>query len=162
MTLVNNLRQKLAESEPSAQRHDLQVADAESGSAVTLAIVQRDAMSCLALELCVRRAAPADQDIRQWAQRIAARVTSLLEPLQVLEIDSPRHQALLRSAAPAEHQESVTYFEVILDGTTSAVVRRYQATSLQANAGAAPRRTQVPFALTHEGLLKLVGDLLGV
>ena len=47
-----------------------------------------------------------------------------------------------------------TYFEVMLDGTTSAVVRRFQAT--------APRRTRVTFALTHEGLLKLVNDLLGV
>jgi hypothetical protein len=157
MTLVKNLRQKLAESEASSQRHDLQVADADSGSAVTIAIVQRDAMSCLAHELCVRRPAPAGMDMRQWAERITARVTSLLQPLQVLEIDTQRHQALLRTA-PAQHQDNLTYFEVILEGTTSAAVRRYQVAGPQADA--APRRAQVAFALTHEALLKLVDDLL--
>lgn len=152
MTLVNNLRQKLAEAEPREGRHDFQVVDAESGSAVSIAIEKRDAMSCLAQEITVRRAAPANQDMGQWAAAIAARVTSLLQPLQVLEIDTQRQQALLRSTPPAPNQENPCYYEVLLDGATTATLRRFQAT--------AARRTQAAFALTHEGLVKLVGDLL--
>jgi hypothetical protein len=160
MNLVKNLRQKLADTEPTSERHDLQVTDAGSGSAVTIATLQSDAMSCLALELSVRRPAPPGVDMRQWAERIAERVTSLLEPLKVLEVDTQRGQALLRSAVGVRNQDSsLTYFEVILEGTTSADVRRYQ-TATQADDTASTRRIQVAFALTHEGLLKLVSDLV--
>jgi len=159
MTLVSNLRQKLAELEPSSDRHDLQVADATSGSAVNIAILQRDAMSCKLLELIVRRPAPSDLDIRQWAEQIAGCVTSLLEPLQVFEVDTQRQQALLRSAAPVRQQDNLLYYETVLEGTTLATVRRFQSAMPQ---NAPTRRTQVAFALTHEGLFKLVSDLISV
>ena len=156
--IVKNLRQKLAETEPLAERHDLQVTDADSGSAVTLSLIKRDGLSCLAWELSVRRLAPAYLDMRQWAERIADRVTSLLEPLRVLEVDTVRNQTLLRGPVAGGSEEAQTYFEVILDGTTAAVVRRYQ-TAAEA---ASPRREQVAFALTNEGLLKLVNDIIVV
>ena len=164
MILVKNLRQKLAELEPSSDRHDLQVADADTGSAVTLALVQRDAMSCLALgdyPAAECTAGPGHASMGRADRR--ARVTSLLEPLQVLEVDTERSQALLRSQiGTPQQQEPVNYFEVILSGTTSAAVRRFQAAQVDDATAASVRRAQVAFALTHEGLLKLVSDLLGV
>jgi len=159
MTLVSKLRQKLSDEKPCANRHDLQVADPESGSAVTLAIKQRDGLSSLVWEMRVRRPAPAGQTMRQWAERIAARVTYLLEPLKVLEVDTERNQAMLRGVVSGEPKDGVSYFEVILDGTTSALVRRYQVAGVADAAGNLPKREQVAFALTHEGLLKLVGDV---
>jgi hypothetical protein len=159
MTLVSKLRQKLSDDGPCPERHDLQVTDEESGSAATLAIQQRDGLSSLVWELSARRTAPASQVLRQWAERLAGRVTSLLEPLALLEIDSLRNQAMLRSARAAEEKDSATYFEVILDGVTSAQVRRYKAAKVADEAGQLPRREQIAFALTHEGLAKLVADL---
>ncbi len=160
MTLIRNLRQKLAETEPASEQRDLQVTDEASGSAVAIATLQSDAMSCLALELSVRRAAPHGVDVRQWGKQIAERVTSLLEPLKLLEVDTERNQALLRSAVGVRNQDSsLTYFEVILGGTTTAVVRRHQ-TGIQSEGAVPARRVQVAFALTHEGLLKLVSDLV--
>ena len=47
MTLVSNLRQKLADTEPRSARYDLQVADANSGSVVNMTTLQSDALSCL-------------------------------------------------------------------------------------------------------------------
>ena len=75
-------------------------------------------------------------------------------------MDTQRQQALLRSAVAGGHQDNRTYFEVILDGTTSAVVRRFQ-TAPQADRAAPVRRVQLAFAMTHEGLIKLVSDLVG-
>jgi len=160
--ILKRLRQKLAETPPSNERHGLQVDDADSGAAVNLTIVKRDALSSLAWEVCVRRTAPAHRDMRTWGENIAERVTSLLAPLRLIEVDTQRNQALLRSVVGARHQDDPTYFEVILDGTTTATVRRFQASTYpQAEGAAVPRREQVAFALTHEGLLKLVSDLLG-
>ena len=161
MTLVSKLWKKLTDDRPSAERHDLQVTDPDSGSAATLIGVQRDGLSCLALELRVRRQAPSGQDVRQWAERLAGRVTSLLEPLQVLEVDTTKNQALLRTAMPAHQHENPAYFEIILEGATSAVVRRFQAASVAAETGQTTRREQQAFALTNEGLLKLVADIIG-
>ncbi len=161
MTLVSKLRKKLADDRPSAEPHDIQVADADSGAAATLSGVQRDGLSCLALELRVRRPAPKNQDMRQWAERLVKRISSLLEPLQVLEIDTTKNQALLRTAMPAQHHDKPAYFEMILDGTTSAVLRRYQAASVDAETTQTTRRQQQTFALTNEGLLKLVADIIG-
>ena len=48
------------------------------------------------------------------------------------------------------------YYEVHLRGLTHATVRRFQA-----NRAAGTRREQVAFALTHEVLAKLAGDIAG-
>lgn len=155
MTLVSKLRQKLADERPSAERHDFHVADPEAGSAVNLAIVQRDGLSSLFWEIRIQRPTPPEQTMRQWADRLAARVTSLLEPLAALEVDVTRNQAMLRSPAPTE--QGAMYFEVLLDGTEFATLRRYQA-----NTAGQARREQVAFALTHEALLKLVADFTAI
>ena len=56
----------------------------------------------------------------------------------------------------SRHGAAVTYFEVLLSGTTLATLRRYQA----AHANAQPR-AQVAFPMTHESLAKVVSDLTG-
>jgi hypothetical protein len=160
MTLVSKLRKKLAEDVSMNERHEFQLDDAEHNSAISAVVLKRDGLSLLLSELRVRRPAPAALKQKAWGEGIAARVTSLLEPLQVLEIDSLRNQALLRSAISAVHPDSPTYFEVLLDGTTGALLHRYQAANSVDAAGHHARRELVPFALTHEALVKLVADIL--
>jgi hypothetical protein len=107
--------------------------------------------------MTLRRAAPPAGDapsLRDWAARIARRVTGLLEPLKVIEVDLPRGEALLRSDEPAHRGDDLFYYEVVLRGAREANVRRYH--------GARPpnaRRKQVSFALTHEAIAKLAFDL---
>ena len=55
----------------------------------------------------------------------------------------------------AKRGEAVAYYEVKLSGVSSAVVRRYQAVR------GAGGRAQVAFALTHEVIAKLAGDIAG-
>jgi hypothetical protein len=78
-----------------------------------------------------------------------------MEPLKVHEIDETRSEAVLRSVAPAKKGEALAYYEIRLTDLTTAVVRRYTANNT------APGRTQIAFALTHESLAKLAGDIAG-
>jgi hypothetical protein len=117
-----------------------------------------DTVGCRLTELAVARPAPATPataaDLKRWAGRTAERVTGLLEPLKLIEVDAARSEAVLRSETPAARGESVEYYEVLLRGRQSATLKRYKAP----RTGSGKRRV-APFALTHEAIAKLAGDL---
>jgi hypothetical protein len=94
--------------------------------------------------------------LRTWAERSAERVSGLLESLKVYEIDEAHGFAILRSDEPTARGTARTYTEVILKDTAKATVRRYQADTTPGS-----KRSQIPFAITHESLAKLVEDLAG-
>src|SRR5262249_48481147 len=106
-------------------------------------------------EVSLQRVARARGEVtlESWAKGIASRVTGLLEPLQVLEIDVQRNEALLRSNEPTRRSSDLFYYELLLKGTQGAILRRYQANP------SGGHREQVPFVLTHEVLAKLIGDV---
>jgi hypothetical protein len=155
MTLDETLLRKLSEWHPPAGRRTLTVSDEAAGWSVAITADRCDVLGCLVWEAAVRRTGPAPRGeaLQNWADRAAARVTGLLEPLKVHEIDAERNEALLRSAGPTQRAGNVFYYEVLLRGTAEAVIRRFQASH---NGG---KREQVQFALTHEALAKLVADL---
>jgi hypothetical protein len=124
---------------------------------LTLTADRNDELGCLVWELALHRAgapAPPTAALESWAQRAAARVTGLLEPLKVVEVDPERGEALLRSQQASRRGEQLFYYEVLLKNSSSATLRRYQASNGNG------KREQVVFALTHEALAKLVGDLI--
>jgi hypothetical protein len=158
MTLAENLLPRLSDWRPAlGGRHSWSEAFPDAGWTVTLAADKVDSLSCLVWELSLTRTAepPAGLTLRGWATAVADRVSGLMEPLSVYEVDDSRHEAVLRSDAPAKKGEALAYYEVRLHGLGKAVVRRFAATK------AAPGRTQVAFALTHEVLAKLAGDVAG-
>jgi len=155
MTLDDTLLQKLAEWRPAGGRQTLNLPDEGSGWRVALTADRCDDLGCRVWELELARTAPAPEGLtlRSWAERVATRVTGLLETLQVVEVDDERGEALVRSNEPRRRGETVSYYEVLLRGTSVAFARRYQAT------GQGSRREQIAFALTHEVLAKLAADL---
>ena len=158
MTLTESLLPKLSEWKPAgAGRHSWSAAIPEAGWIVQLSTDKADTLSCLVWELTLARAgtAPEGLTLRAWAEGVAKRATGLLEPLKLLEVDDARGEALLRSDSPAKKGERVAYYEVRLFGTDRAVVRRFAATRTESG------REQVAFALTHEVLAKLAGDIAG-
>jgi hypothetical protein len=157
MTLDELLLQKLAKWRPDSGRQTLDVQDPASGWAVAVTAGQVEALGCCLWELALRndRGAP-NADLRSRADQVAARATGLLEPLTLLEVDTARNVALLRSEAPGQWGAGRFYYEVLLEGGGTTSVRRYQAPGPEE-----PRRQQVPFTLTHEALAKLVRDLTG-
>jgi hypothetical protein len=147
---------KAGDREPAPTRHGLSVADPASGWTAALTAEQRDALGCLVWELaCRRTTAPAAGTLQAWADRVAARVTGLVEPLTVVEVDLARDEALLRSDEPSQRGAGLYYYEVLLKGRREALVRRYQGSHK-----AGDRREQVSFAVTYEVLANLVRTLV--
>ena len=156
MTLARTVLQKLSEWKPDATgRQVLTTRDEGQGWSAILQLDRCDGLSCLAWDLALRRTGPAPAgSLRARAERIAAQVTGLMEPLRVHEVDLARDEAQLRSRAPVVRDDHVLYYEILLKGTGQATVRRYQASPEPGS-----KRSQVAFALTLEALGKLIDDL---
>jgi hypothetical protein len=158
MTLDELLLEKLAKWRPDSARETLDVRHADGGWEVAVTADHVDVVGCRLWEVALRR--PGDTsavDLAARAGHVADRVTGLLEPLRLLEVDAGKNEALLRSEAPARRGEDRFYYEVVLQGDGAVTVRRYQAPPQ-----GEPRRRQVAFSLTHEALAKLVHDLTAV
>jgi hypothetical protein len=156
MTLDETLLRKLSETPAAEGRHTLTVPDEVSGWVATLTLDRRDDVACVLWEMALRRLATppaAGAALEDWADRVTGRVTGLLEPLAVVEVDAQRNEALLRSHEPTRRGEALSYYEVLLKGTREAVARRYK------GARNGDRRQQVAFTLTHEVLAKFAADL---
>jgi len=131
------------------------IPDAGTGWTVSVTADRSDELGCLVWESVAQRSAGRkDEPLQAWANRTADRVTGLLEPLAVVEVDVQRDEAVLRSDVPARRGDDLFYYEVVLKGAGEAAVRRYHSSHQPAT-----RREQIPFALTHESLAKLQGDL---
>src|SRR5262245_54202538 len=96
------LLSRLAEWRPAGPGpHSLAAPLAPAGWALTLTADRADTLGCLVTELTVARPA-GDQPVTaaaltQWAVRTVGRVTGLLEPLKLVEVDAHRSEAQLRS-----------------------------------------------------------------
>jgi hypothetical protein len=154
MTLDTTLLQRLADWRFERGPQALNVVDPGSGWAVALMAECVGQVGCSLLELELRPPGglPAG-DLAGRANRVASRVTGLLERLRVVEVDAAAGTALLRSDTPSTGDGVLSYYEVLVRGDGSAAVRRYRAPQ-----GGRPR-WQVTFALTYEALAKLVRDL---
>src|SRR2546430_7634820 len=122
MTLANILRRKLAEARPASSRHELLFTDEQSPWTVHLTAERRDEWSTVAWELSLRRGTSFDGDLGEWADRIASSVSGLMEPIKVIEIDRVRHEGLLRSIEPEERDGQIFYYELVLRGTSGALI----------------------------------------
>jgi hypothetical protein len=154
MNLGEQLLRKLASWRPDAVKTATTVEDAQAGWKVTVTADSVDTLGSRLWEVRLDRTSPLENPapLKEQAERIAARVTGLLEPLRLVEVEG-EGVAQLRSAAPARQGDEVAYYEVLRhrDGTTR--VGRFQA--------GAGKREPVPFTLTHEALAKLTDDLAG-
>jgi len=158
MTLAKAVLQKLSNwKHPGSDRCRIVVDDEGCGWTVTVDADRSDELSCRVWELtCHRLTGPLATDaagLRAWAERVAGRVTGLLEPLRVVEVDALRLTAQLRSQSPSTRDDQEYYHEVLLQAAGTGSLRRYQA------ATAGQPRQQVAFAVTHEVLAKLASDL---
>ena len=151
MTLENLLLGNLDKWRPEG-RDKLALDDAASGWRAVLDAEAVDGIGCRLWAVRLERLAPLPiaVPLRAQAESLARRVTGLLEPLRVVEIDEGRSVAQLRSDAPALKGEARLYYELERHECGTTDLQRYEG-------GAGPRRA-VPFTLTHEALAKLVRD----
>lgn len=158
MTLAEKLLLSLAEHRPTSPgRHVWTHTDAAAGWTAALTIDKADALSCQFGEVTLTRTTQATWDgpmLKAKSDAIAAKVTGLMEPLRLIEVDELRREALLRSVAPTARSEKRFHYELRLMGTGIATLRRFQA-ELDRTA----KREPIPFSLTHETLAKFVDDV---
>lgn len=150
MTLEKTLRQQLNKTDSGS--FPVALGDWTIG----LVTDKRDSLSCALKELTLDRATPIPEQLDTWARRVAQTVTGLMEPLRVIEVDQPLGKALLRSEAPARQDGRAVYYELLLErtGRTRATLHRY--------AGENGKREAIAFVLTHDAIVKLVADLVGI
>lgn len=160
MTLVDNamLQEKLSQWQPVGDgRHSFSESLADSGWNLQICAEHNDRIGCLIWELTLSRTETPEDAVspRSWANCIASRVSGLREDLKLIEVDSLRNQAILRSEDPSAKGDSVQYYEIVLDGESRATVQRFQANRLLGT-----RREQIAYALTHETLADLVCEMI--
>jgi hypothetical protein len=152
------LLEKLANWRPDNARQVLHLDHADSGWVADVEADAVDALGCRLWQLRLCRAAPLAwaAPLAERAGQIAGRVTGLLEPLRLVEVDAERGVAQLRSVGPARRGDDLLYYEVELHADGAANLHRFQGSR------SGPARRQVAFVLTHEALAKLVADLTAV
>lgn len=155
MTLADSLLESLESWRPPAGgRHTLTLSPGDWSVSVTAD--RADSVGCLIWDMTLTHTAVGGDHlpVADWAKRTASRVTGLIEPLNVIEIDTSKNEAMLRSTSPSMKGEVASYYEVLLTGTGGATVKRYRA-----DTATGARREQTAFALTHEVVAKLADDM---
>ena len=92
-------------------------------------------------------------NLKAWGDRLAAKLTYLMEPLVVLEVDAEGGQAELRSQAPAQREAKRTYYELRLNRDATLSLGRIAYDEITR------KRESIPCQLTREALERLADDL---
>ena len=80
-----------------------------------LAALDTVGLACTALEFTTSsRAEWTSEALRSWGDRLAGRVSYLMEPLKVLEVDPDGGEVQIRSQSPTTRSEQRGYYEVRL------------------------------------------------
>lgn len=94
------------------------------------------------------------ESLRSWGERLAGRVTYLMEPFKVLEVDAEGGEVHIRSQSPTTRDQQRSYYEVRLckQGTL-----RMERITFD---GATRQRRRSACQLTREVLERLADDIV--
>jgi hypothetical protein len=162
MSISESLHQLVEERIPFRDRIEPVLAS-EQGVTVRCDLTQAESVGCMLTHIDLvdeRKRSLSMDELVHWAEWICGRVTYLLEPLQIIEVDRRNGIAMIRSKMPRRPSERsksadrITYFEMLADRHHHASLRRYQFQRPTRQRGA------VPFSLTHDQMDVLVEDLV--
>ena len=88
--------------------------DQGPGIAVTITDYDRYSIALANLEVTYKNRFGVDYDLRQHAEDVANRLNYLDEPLALVELDTEKNVAQLRSHRPHQDNETATYWEVMI------------------------------------------------
>lgn len=92
-------------------------------------------------------------ELTAWGERIAQRVTYLMEPLKVVEIDADQGEVQIRSDGPTPRAEHRSYYEVLLGRSGTCRLHRFTFDETTR------RRQRASCNLTREVLERLIDDI---
>lgn len=132
----------------------IHVAASQGELSAELTEVGRLGCELWAIELIASSSNSVPADLYQRAaEKMAARVRYLIEPLQVHEVDSEQGVAQVRSHPPKRDHDAIRYFEATVARAGTIELRRYEKLP---NAS----RRQIAATVTIEVLHQLATDLL--
>jgi hypothetical protein len=99
------------------------------------------------------RAEWTSEALNEWGSRLAARITYLMEPLKVLEIDSGGGEVQIRSQSPTTRDTERGYYEMRLFRQGMLRMQRFTYDAATKN------RRESPCQLTREVLERLSDDI---
>ena len=91
------------------------------------------------------------EKLEALGSELCRRVTYLMEPLGLVEIDRAVNTVQLRSTPPARVDDCIRYFEVAISPERGLSLQRFEAPRREA-------RSMIPAAMTRETLERLIGD----
>ncbi len=99
------------------------------------------------------RAEWSSEALKDWGERLSARVTYLMEPLKVLEVDAAGGEVQIRSQSPTPRDQGRGYYEMRLFRHGSLRMERFVFDD------ATRQRRATPCQLTREVLERLADDI---
>jgi hypothetical protein len=128
----------------------------ESPNRLTLQITALDTvgLACTALEfVTTSRSEWSSEALKDWGGRLAGRVTYLMEPLKVVEIDAQGGEVQIRSQSPTPRAQQRGYYEIRLFRQGSLRMERFALDE------ATRQRRPTPCQFTREVLERLADDI---
>ena len=101
------------------------------------------------------RAEWTSEALTQWGNRLSSRITYLMEPLKVLEIDAGGGEVQLRSQSPTARDAARGYYEMRLFRQGTLRMQRFSFDE------ASRQRRESPCQVTREVLERLADDIVG-
>jgi hypothetical protein len=157
MSLTSLTQAALERLAPFAGRTEL-VQVEHSGIRLTCELAALESLACglVRLEVHSNRLAALSADaLREVARQLATRLTYLLEPIRLIEVDPEQGLAQLRSQPPHREAEVTSFYELLLSRGGGLRLVRFSRPAGQP-------RAAVPAQLTREVLLRLVSDFAAV
>ena len=125
------------------------------GQRVQAELVALDSLACafqlLGVEIDALAQAPIDE-LKRAAERLAGRLTYLLEPITAVEVDSEQCAIQMRSNPPQKDDNLTTYYELVVKRGGLISLCRFQKQPGEV-------RHIVPAQVTREVFLRLVDDM---
>lgn len=153
MNLKDQLRDALAALPPfAAGREVVELADGPRRLRCELGGL--DTLGCSVEQLAVaadRLSAASVDQLRNISSELTRKLTYLLEPVALLEVDADRCSVQMRSSPPQKDDDGTRYYELLVERGGQVSLCRYQKQPGQP-------RCRVPAQLTREVLLRLAGD----
>lgn len=99
---------------------------------------------------------PSSRKLGDLADQLTRRITYLMEPLRVLEVDEDAGELEIRSSPPSQREQVRYYYELRLSCTGSLSLQRIAFDEI------ARLKKSVPCQLTREALERLIDDIVDV
>ncbi len=157
MSWKNQVSQSLAALAPPVTGQTvLRVADDRRELEAELSAIDRLACAFDTFRVTIAAMATAETaQLKEHAGKLAAKLSYLLEPIGLIEVDADRCVVQLRSIPPQRDEDRIAYYELLAERGGTFSLRRYEVFSGQ------PRQP-VPAEVTREVFLRLADDFGGL